>query len=395
MNKYISTLVLIFVSATVTFAQTYIDTTINSSMKRILLSDAQKIGLGSYGEAHYNAPIENGKFRNGNADLHRMILYAGYKFTPKLQFFSEIEFEHVKEVYVEQAFLDYSFNSAFNMKAGIILIPIGLVNEFHEPTLFNGVERPSVDKYIIPTTWRELGVGFHGLLKSANIKYQVYMVNGFNGYNGGAKLSGKSGLRSARQKGAEATLRTPAVTGKVTYYGIDGLRLGLSGYYGTSETNLYDGLERDNADGIATADSSRVGIGMASVNLQYNHKKLQFLIVSNLTNISNTDEYNAFTSSNVGSQILGYYGEVSYKLDLKKSGYPKLIPFVRYENYDTHHAVNSSITKNDAYHREILTGGVGLQITPGTIIKTDYQWLKTTANPRPTSMFNLGFGYWF
>ena len=319
----------------------------------------------------------------------------GYKFNSKLQFFAEIEFEHVKEVYVEQAIVDYSFNSAFNVKAGVILIPMGYVNEFHEPTLFNGVERPSVDKYLIPTTWREIGLGFHGLIKKANLKYQIYAVNGFNGYDGSAKLSGSSGLRSARQKGAEAVMRTPAVTGKLTFFGLNGLRLGVSGYYGNSETSMYNGLDRNDAAAIAAADSTRIGILMGSTNIQYNIGNFQIMAVGNYTKLSNVDQYNGYTGSTLGKDLIGYYGEVSYKLDLKKDSYPKLIPFVRYEKYNTHYRVEGGTTQNLAYNREVLTGGIGLQITPGTIVKTDYQWVKTVANPKPTGLFNLGFGYWF
>jgi hypothetical protein len=394
MKSLLLTTLVFFFAATNVLGQIYLDSTVNSATKKILFNDT-RLALGSYGEAHYNAPIESGKFRNGTADLHRVILFMGYKFNKKLQFFTEIEFEHVKEVYVEQAYIDYSFNSALNLKAGVILIPMGYVNEFHEPTLFNGVERPGFDKYIIPTTWREVGVGFHGLLKRANLKYQLYVVNGFNGFDGSARVSGSTGLRSARQKGAEASLRSPAVTGKLTFYGLNGLRVGFSGYYGKTETELYDGLDRNDEAAIASADSSRVGVTMGSVNIQYTIGDLQLTAIGSLTSLSNTDAYNTFASSNVGSQIMGYYGELAYKLKLNKSGYPKLIPFVRYENYDTQSAVGTNIAKNDAYHREIFTGGIGLQLTPGTIFKTDYQWLKTAADPKPTGMFNLGFGYWF
>lgn len=376
-------------------SQTYTDTTINSSAKRILLNTQKGFSIGSYGEAHYNAPIEKGKFRNGTADLHRMILYVGYNFNSKLQFFSEIEIEHIKEIYIEQAFINYQFNSAFNFKAGVLLIPMGYVNEFHEPTLFNGVERPSVDKYVIPSTWRELGLGFHGLAKKANIKYQLYAVNGFKGYDGSAKFSGSSGLRGGRQKAAKTTVRTPSVTGKVTFFGVDGLKLSASGYYGKSESSMYDGVDRDSTNAVLTADSSTVGIGMAAMNLEYNIKNIQLRAQGILTSLTNTDQYNTFTSSNVGQQIMGFYGEVSYAHALNKKGFPKLTPFVRYENYDTHYKVDANMTKNDSYNREVLTAGLGFQITPGTVFKFDYQWLKNGSNPRPTGLLNVGFGFWF
>lgn len=376
------------------FGQTYLDSTINSATKRIAFSDG--FSIGSYGEAHYNQAFKQGKFSNGQADLHRVILFMGYKFNKKLSFFTEIEFEHVNELTVEQAFMNYAVNSWINFKAGVILIPMGYVNEFHEPTLFNGVERPSVDKYIIPTTWHEMGLGFHGIFKKANMKYQVYVVNGLNGYNGSATISGSNGIRSARQGGGESVMRLPAVTGKLEFYGLNGLSLGVSGYHGNTESSLYNGLDRNDALAIATADSSRVGVSMVAMNAQYHIKKLYFTAIGNFTSLSNTDAYNDFTNSNVGSQIAGYYGEMAYKLSVKKNQvYPLVTPFVRYENYNTHHAVGRDMTANEGYHYEILTGGASLQLTPGTTFKADYQWIKNAANPKPTGMLNLGFGYWF
>lgn len=391
-NGILLVVALLFV--TLSNAQVYIDTTVNSSMKRILLNQNKGFSIGSYGEAHYNAPIEKGKFRNGTADLHRMILYVGYRFNSKLQFFSEIEIEHINEISIEQAFLNYKFNSALNFKAGVLLIPMGYVNEFHEPTLFNGVERPAVDKYVIPSTWRELGLGFHGLVKKANIKYQVYMVNGFKGYDGSAKFSGKSGIRGGRQKAAKAIVRTPSFTGKVVFFGLKGLKIGASGYYGKTESTLYNGLDRDNFADIAQADSSIVGISMASINLEYTMKNFKFRGEGIFTSLSNTDQYNAFSGADVAEEIMGYYGELSYNYSLKK-GYPRFIPFVRYENYDTHFKVGGGLSKNLSYNREVLTAGLGFQLTPGTIFKADFQWLKDGSSFTTTNMLNVGFGFWF
>lgn len=394
MNKILLAVIILFTAHTTSFGQTFLDSTVNSSTKKVLFSEG--FAIGSYGEAHYNQEIVDGTYQNGTMDLHRVILFMGYKFNKNLQFFTEIEFEHVNEVYVEQAFLNYSVNSAFNIKGGIILIPMGYVNEFHEPTLFNGVERPGFTKYVIPSTWREMGVGFHGLLKKANLKYQLYAVNGFKGYDGSAKFSGSSGLRGGRQKGAKATFRSPSITGKLSFYGLNGLRLGISGYYGSSESSDYDGLDRTDNLAVRKADSTSVGIAMTAINAEYNLGDLTLRAVGSLTSISNSDQYNTFTGANLGSQIMGYYTEVAYKFGMKKDqDYPRLVPFVRYENYNTHHAVRDGMIKNEAYNREVLTGGLGFQITPGTVIKTDFQWVKTEANPKPTNVFNLGFGYWF
>ncbi len=387
-------LLIIILITNISVAQVFIDSTVNFGAKRILLDQRKGFSIGSYGEAHYNAPIEKGKFRNGTADLHRVILYMGYRFNSKLQFFTEIEVEHVNQIAIEQAFINYKFNSLINLKAGVILIPMGYVNEFHEPTLFNGVERPAVDKYIIPTTWSELGVGFHGLVKKASIKYQIFAVNGFKGYDGTAKFTGSTGIRGGRQKASNAIVRTPSFTGKVVYYGIKGLKLGVSGYYGKTESTLYNGINRDNLVAVAEADSSSVGIAMASFNIDYQWKNIGFRGEGILSSLSNTDQYNEFTGMDLGKEIMGYYGEVYYSISLKK-GYPKFIPFVRYENYNTHFKVSNNTARQTKYNREVLTSGLGFQLTPGTIFKADFQWLKTEAQLRPTNMFNIGFGFWF
>ena len=111
------------------------------------------------------------------------------------EFITEIEVEHVKEVYVEQAFLNYRVNDWLNIRGGLMLIPMGIVNELHEPPTFNGVERPALDYYIVPTTWREIGLGFNGRIDAAKLKYQLYLVNGFISYDGGARLNGNKALR--------------------------------------------------------------------------------------------------------------------------------------------------------------------------------------------------------
>ena len=165
-----------------------------------LLSSTNKspLTIGGYGEINYNQPEGD----NGELDVQRLVILFGYKFNEKTQFITEIEFEHVKEVYVEQAFLQYSLNDNVNLRGGLMLVPMGIVNEFHEPTTFNGVERPSVDGSIIPTTWREIGIGVSGKSNEISLRYQAYLFNGFASVNGSKVLGGKNGLRNGRQKGA-------------------------------------------------------------------------------------------------------------------------------------------------------------------------------------------------
>ena len=94
-----------------------------------------------------------------------------------------IEMEHVKEIYVEQAFLNYGVSDNFSIKGGLLLVPMGIINEYHEPTTYNGVERPSLNNKLVPTTWREMGIGATGRINSMSLKYQAYIMNGFVSYN--------------------------------------------------------------------------------------------------------------------------------------------------------------------------------------------------------------------
>mgnify|MGYP001552737102 CR=1 FL=1 len=176
------------------------------------------ITIGGYGQLDYNEPDGSA---SGKLDVHRLVLLFGYKFNDKVSFLTEIEYEHVKEVYVEQAYIKYRANNNLNVLAGLMLVPMGIINEYHEPTTFDGVERPNVDKYIVPTTWRELGIGISGRIDNASLKYQAYLFNGFKSYaDGSGVLRGSDGLRKGRQNGAESVVSSPNFSTKIDFYGI-------------------------------------------------------------------------------------------------------------------------------------------------------------------------------
>ena len=106
--------------------------------------------IGGYGQIDFNLNERDGTIHNnGKLDAHRLVTFLGYNFNEKASFVSELEFEHVSEVYVEQAFLDYKIKKNLSINAGLMLIPMGIQNLYHEPPTFNGVERTNVDKYII------------------------------------------------------------------------------------------------------------------------------------------------------------------------------------------------------------------------------------------------------
>ena len=365
-----------------------------NTANRLIESD-RKLTIGGYAQIDYNQEFGASEMKNGTLDVHRLVMLLGYNFNDRVQFVSEIEYEHVKEVYVEQAFLQYKVNSFINLRAGLMLIPMGLINEYHEPPVFNGVERPLTDKYIAPTTWRELGFGLSGNIIKASLKYQAYVVNGFNGYDGSAHFSGKNGLRKGRQKGAESYISSPNFTGKVEYYGIRGLNLGLSGYFGKSQSTLFNNLDKNDNQAIATADSSVIGINMLGVDARYNFKGLQMRGQLYYSSFNNTDQYNQFTGSDMGSSMIGYYIEAGYNVfrpfNKIKS---ELIPFIRYEAYNTQNSMAGNLHSNPSYDNSNITIGMGWKITPQVVIKSDLQFYNS-ADKSSIKMFNAGVGVMF
>ena len=367
-----------------------------------LLSSGNKLTIGGYGEVHYHQPFNSETRQNGELDVHRMVMLFGYQFSDRTQFVTELEFEHVSEVYVEQAFLQHKINKSINFRAGLLLIPMGIVNEYHEPTTFNGVERPLIDNKITPTTWREVGFGLSGTIQPASLKYQAYLVNGFNGYDGTAKLNGKSGLRSGRQKGASSYISSPNFTGKVEYYGIRGLNIGLSGYFGDTQSKLFNGIAKDDQAALAKADSSVVGVSMIGVDARYSIKGLQLRGQLYQVGLSNTAQYNLFTGkkggplNDLGSSMSGYYIEAGYNVFRSiESINTELIPFVRFEGYDTHAEVPANIVKNRSYKNTAITTGLTFKLAQGAVLKADLQFVKPDGSDSYSKVFSTGLGVMF
>lgn len=360
-----------------------------------LLSQDNKLVLGGYGEVHFNQALEENTQNNGQLDVHRMVLLVGYNFSDKTQFVSELEFEHVKEVYVEQAFLQHKLSPSIQFRAGLMLVPMGIINEYHEPTTFNGVERPLIDKYIAPSTWREIGFGLTGFILPLQLKYQAYLVNGLNGYNGSGTFNGANGLRKGRQKGAESYITRPDFAAKVEYTGFSGLNIGFSGYQGLSESSLFNGLDKNNSADIATADSSQVGISMIGVDFRYQKSALQARGQFYYSQLSNTKSYNEFTNSNIGSALLGYYAELSYDVLKNVESDYSLSPFFRYEHMNTHHKVSGNTTQDLALKKNILTYGLTLKLNSKAVIKTDIQSIKAANASQYRHTFNAGIGVMF
>jgi len=355
----------------------------NAAQRILAASNGNAVTIGAYGEVLYNQPEGD----NGTLDVQRLVLLLGYRFSDKVQFVTEIEFEHVEEVFVEQAFVNYNVANNLNLRAGLMLVPMGIINEYHEPTTFNGVNRPGMDRSIVPTTWREIGVGVTGRINSVSLSYQAYIFNGFKSTDAdlNGKIGGSNGLRGGRQKGIQSTINKPNFASKIEYYGVPGLRLGLSGYIGRTQAD-------DEVDHIPGAD---VGLSMVGIDARYVNKKFsargQYIHAS----LTDTEDYNQLTGSELGSQLSGWYTEAAYNI-LPSENDQRLFAFTRYEQYDTHAETEGSLVRNDAYNRDELTMGLSYHIANGVVFKGDYQ-IKNNAvsGSDSNNQFNLGVGVWF
>jgi hypothetical protein len=359
-----------------------------NAAQRILSGNYGKaVTVGAYGELTYNQP----EALNGELDVQRLVLLFGYKFNDKTQFVTEVEFEHVEEVFIEQAFINYNVAPNVNLRGGLMLVPFGIINEFHEPTTFNGVERPAVDNVIVPTTWREIGFGVSGRFNELSLGYQAYVFNGFKSTsfdgNGGVNgaLKGSNGLRSGRQKAIQSTIDSPTLSMKFDYYGIPGLRLGLSGYFGDTQAE----------DDVEAIDGANIGISMIGLDARYAFQRFTARGQYVHGSLSGTEAYNNLTGKDLGSALQGWYLEAAYNL-LPQEKYQRLFAFARYEQYDTHAGTDGSLQQNDAYNRNDLTTGLSYHLAPGVVLKGDYQFRDNAVSGGDVAnRLNFGIGVWF
>ncbi|PKP43977.1 MAG: hypothetical protein CVT96_03390 [Bacteroidetes bacterium HGW-Bacteroidetes-13] len=373
------------------FAQTKIDSIQFDAQKqqnaaqRILSGNfASQVTIGGYGEINYNQP----EGKNGELNVERMVLLIGYNFDERTQFVTELEYEDTgDEITVEQAFINYNVANNISLRGGLMLVPMGIINEYHEPTTFNGVNRPLVDRFIVPTTWREIGVGVTGRFNNLSLGYQAYIFNGFRSVNKDTLgfIGGETGLRGGRQKGIQSTIDSPNLSVKFDYYGIPGLRLGLSGYFGRTQAD----------DEIENLDGADVGISMVGFDARYTKDRFAARGEFIYTSLTDTEDFNTLTGKDLGSAMLGWYTEASYNL-LPMTKRQKLFAFARYSEYNTHLQTDGSLAENPAFDRNDLTFGLSYHIAQGVVVKGDYQIFDNdVANIDSTKQLNFGLGFWF
>lgn len=334
-----------------------------------------KISFGGYGKIDYVNNIDD-KSKTDTLDMYRFIMYIGYQFSDNIKLVSEIEWEHGGEEstggygIIEQAYLDFKINKVLSIKAGHIIVPMGMVNLYHEPTAFNAVARPEVEKYIIPSTWHENGVIAHG--KFADFSYQAGILAGFNAED-------NKDIRSMRQNGQKSKAEDFGFVARLDYNGLAGFNIGGSFYTGNAGQGVV-GLED-------------VSITIAEAHASYNYKGFTLRGLYAMSTIDNGDDIVTLSIANgsptgVATEAEGYYINASYTID-------EWTPFVRYEAYnDKKKSYDNTATRDDKKDDIINTTiGINYKPTPNVVIKANYVLRDNRGVDE--NRFELGLGYSF
>jgi len=345
----------------------------------------QGVSLGGYGEFLYEnfaASREDGSASGARnkADALRAIIYIGYKFNDRLLFNSEIEIEHAKESFLEFAYLDYRLTDRVGIRGGLLLAPLGLINELHEPPIFLGTERPLTENKIIPTTWRENGIGLFG--SGDAFSWRLYLMNSFNG----TKFTA-GGLRGGRQKGGKALAEDMGVAARFDYTGTPGLILGVSGYSG--ETAQGQELDDEPVGG-------RVSIW--DVHLDYKRRGWDVRSVVAGARVSDVAAMNNLIglegAGGIGSSMLGWYLQAGYDVLRASTSTHQLIPYVRFEKVNTQRGVATGFSANPANDLTVTSIGAAWKPVTQVITKLGYQIHSTAANTG-VDQWNVSLGWLF
>ena len=314
-------------------------------------------------------------------DFLRAVIYTGYRFNDRFLFNAEIEFEHVHEVGVEFAYLDYKVNENFSLRGGLLLQPLGLVNEFHEPNVFIGARRPETERRILPSTWHENGGGVLGSFGRVN--FRAYVVNGLSasGFTSG-------GIRDGRQDGAEAHAADVAFSGRLDFTPEPGISGGVGLYTGGSGQDAV----------VVEGQSLHVNTTIAEI---HGLAQLRGFDVRGLYARAAVDDAGPLSVSldlplnaPVAERMHGGYVQAGYNILARRQTLVSVMPYVRFEHVDTQNQVPVGFTRDVAQDGNFRTLGVEVKPIPNIVVKTDYQWVTNGAGTG-RNQFNVNLGYAF
>lgn len=329
--------------------------------------------IGGYGELHYEGGAKD------KIDFHRFVLFFGNEFTDNIRMFSELEVEHALsgngkpgEVELEQAYIEMDIGEDAQIYGGLHLVPVGLINETHEPPTFFGVERNAVEKNIIPATWWEAGIGASGAVGDTGFSYDIMASSGLylnaaNGYK----------IRSGRQKVAKAKFKSAAYTGRVQYTGIPGVSVASSVFYQPDVT-------QDIGDTIS-GDSVSALLWTTNLDAKFNGFGLRALHA----NWSLDGEDVDLSGRNKQS---GFYIEPSYRLAAPMGLLEdaEVGVFYRYADWDNNAGLSNN---NTGVKRSVF--GVNYWPIPEVVLKMDYIIEDKESATDSAKSFNVGIGYEF
>ncbi len=365
--------------------------------------------ISGYGQAKVAYDL---RFGTGEANITRNVIFFGHKFNDVFGFFSETELENAKvangtsgEISLEQFFLKANLNRNMYLVTGLFIPRIGTINENHLPTTFNGNDRPFVEQLIIPSTWREIGIGLYGQTRSIpGLNYSIAVINGLNAQG----FSFGSGIREGRFEGSQAKAGNIAVTGALLYY-FHNFRFQISGYYGGA-----NGLSKRESDSLQL-DHGPFGtpVSLVEGNVQYHNKGVSLKALSTVVDIYDADKINRAYASNTPSQMVGSYVEAAYNVlyFFNPKTDKNLSVFSRYEYMNLNNKLPENGVKDNFQEKQYWVSGITYQPVRGIVFKADYIYSETgtynsqlyVVNPYASQLpfyksnhqLNVGFGYSF
>ncbi len=344
-----------------------------------------RLPVSGYLELNFSKPQE----QSAALDFRRFVLLFGHSFSERLKFWSELEVEHALvegaeekgELELEQAYLDFLLHPAVNVRGGMLLTPMGILNERHEPPSFYGVLRPQVDTVIIPSTWFDTGAGIFGDL-GKGLSYKFYGMAPLDATG----FTAEEGLRGGRQKGSQSFLRDWAQALRFEYRGLPRLVLGTSFWSGKTGFNL---------------ETVNPAVRIYELDGRYRWNRLEWRGQFASTYLTRARELNLALERqtgirpNLARQMRGFYLEGAAHLLPPRSRFD-LVTFARYENFDTQYRMPRGFLPLKQFDRSLWTLGASFYPHPDIAVKADYQILRNESQAvGAPNQFNLGLGWWF
>lgn len=360
------------------------------------------VSLAGYGEMLYEAVPG----KDNRLDFLRLITYIGYRFEERFLFNSEIEIEHAAvepgerpgELAVEFAYLEYAHADWARLRGGLLLVPMGFINEQHEPVVFLSAKRPRTETLIIPTTFRENGVGLLG--NWGILGYKLYLLNGLNG----EEFSGKSGYREGRQAGAKALANRFMGVGNLSLTPLAGLKF---------EGSLLRGNVNQNLAGLPS-----LPLLITEIHGEY---RFRGLWLRGLIATSSFPEAEALNEERVeeglegvgpsqvtttteklrregiGSRPWGGYLEIGYNILELWGSNLSLTPYLRWERVDTQAGLKGRFERNPAYRQTLINAGINFKPIPQLVLKGEVEWVGTLGRDpgKDPANYYLNLGYVF